>query len=69
MSENKIAASKPNRSIGCMVTSQANSGVLQSVKKSPACLRVARYSGKYRPACRITQIGVRSTFSPRKVRK
>jgi uroporphyrinogen decarboxylase len=33
-------------SIGCMVTSHANSGDLHSVKKSPAFARVARYAGK-----------------------
>lgn len=29
--------------------------------------RMARYSGRYRPACRIIQTGVRSTASPRQV--
>jgi len=27
------------------------------VQNDPACLRVAWYSGKYRPACRMSQMG------------
>ena len=46
ISEKSIAASKSKRASGCIVTSQANSGVLQSVKKSPARSREARYSGR-----------------------
>ena len=33
------------------------------VRKLPARLRTSRYSGRYRPACRITQTGGRSTLS------
>lgn len=63
MSENMIDASKSKRRNGCIVTSQASSGVWHMVKKS-FCFRTARYSGKYRPAWRITQTGMRSTVSP-----
>src|SRR5689334_9944765 len=61
MSENRIAASSGKRARGCSVTSQASSGVRTSVLKSFARLRVARYSGRYRPAWRIIQTGVTST--------
>src|ERR1700761_3668742 len=57
MSENRIAASKPKRRTGCSVTSAANSGVKHSLRKPPALARTSRYSGKYRPACRIIQTG------------
>ena len=46
MSENRMAASKPKRSIGCIVTSQASSGFLHRARKSPALARVARYSAR-----------------------
>ena len=37
--------------------------------KSPARARVARYSGRYRPACRMIQTGVRSTGSRSSARR
>ncbi len=44
-SENRIAASNPNRRIGCSVTSAASLGDLQSSRKLiPA--RTCRYSGR-----------------------
>ena len=46
MSENRIAASSPNRRNGCSVTSHASSGVLHSARKLPARARIARYSGR-----------------------
>ena len=46
MSENRIAASSGKRRSGCSVTSQASSGVVHSVLKSPAFSRTARYSGR-----------------------
>ena len=52
-----------------MVTSQASSGLVQSPIKLPACARVARYSGKYLPACRIIHSGVLSTGSRSRARK
>src|SRR6185312_7064509 len=57
MSEKMIAASKAKRRIGCSVTSAASSGVKQRSRKLPALARTSRYSGKYRPACRIIQSG------------
>ncbi len=68
MSENRIAASSANRSTGCSVTSVASSGVLASVRKSPARRRVSLYSCRYRPAWRISQIGVYSVGSRRSAR-
>src|SRR5580658_580379 len=68
MSENRIAASIPNRRIGCKVTSAANSGVRQRVTKSPALFRTARYSGRYRPAWRISHQGGRTSVSPARAR-
>src|SRR2546427_7197706 len=49
MSLNKIAASKPNRRIGCSVTSAASSGVCTNSRKECFSLSL-RYSGKARPA-------------------
>ena len=57
ISENRIAASKPKRRIGCKVTSAASSGEKQRSRNPPAFSRTARYSGRYRPACRIIQTG------------
>ena len=57
MSENRIAASNPKRRTGCNVTSAAHSGLKHRSRKPPAFSRTARYSGKYRPACRIIQTG------------
>ena len=47
---NRIAASKRYRRMGCSVSSAARSGVVQSVMKSAVLARIARYSGRYRPA-------------------
>ena len=44
MSEKMIAASKPNASIGCSVTSAASSGVRMR-SSMPWLFRSARYSG------------------------
>ena len=44
MSEKMIAASKPKASIGCSVTSAANSGVRMR-SSMPWLFRSARYSG------------------------
>ena len=38
MSENRIAASKPKRRIGCMVTSVASSGSIAEIQKAPGLL-------------------------------
>jgi hypothetical protein len=46
ISENRIAASKPNRRIGCSVTSAANFGVRHIVQNDPALARSSRYSGR-----------------------
>lgn len=68
ISLNIIDASKCSYLLsGCSVTSQANSGVRQTVKKS--CLtRTSWNSGKYLPACRITQTGTLSTLFPKAAR-
>ena len=50
MSEKRIAASSPNLSTGCSVTSQAPSGDCASAMKLPSRARVALYSGRYLPA-------------------
>src|ERR1039458_1884069 len=60
MSLNKIAASKPKRRTGWSVTSTARSGFWQSWTNVYFSLSL-RYSGNARPACRISQIGGRST--------
>ena len=57
MSENKIAASNPNRRIGCSVTSAASFGAKHISSMLPTVLRIAMYSGRYRPAWRIIQTG------------
>src|SRR6202158_3175583 len=67
MSEKMIAASTSSRATGCTVTSAARSGVLQS-SRNEIFSRIARYSGRYLPACRIIQTGVVSTGSPRAAR-
>ena len=46
MSENRIAASKPKRRMGCSVTSAASAGVLHSVEEALTFPRTARYSGR-----------------------
>ncbi|EKD99081.1 MAG: hypothetical protein ACD_23C00144G0003 [uncultured bacterium] len=58
MSLNKMAASIGKRSKGCSVTSVAKSVLMARPMKLPALARVARYSGKNRPAWRIIQMGV-----------
>ena len=45
MSEKRMAASKPNRSMGCRVTSVHNSGRLHSSRKLTR-LRTRWYSGR-----------------------
>ncbi len=61
-SENKIAASTSMRRTGCIVTVVASSGDRQ-MSSSERRLRISRYSGMYRPACRMNHTGVRSTGS------
>ena len=46
MSENRIAASKPKRRIGCSVTSAASFGVKHRSSMPPTVLRTAMYSGR-----------------------
>src|SRR6202012_3674640 len=62
ISENKIAASIPNRSTGSMVTSAAISGVLHISRKEYLFL-ISQYSFIKRPACLIIHTGGRSVFS------
>ena len=50
ISENIIAASKPNRVIGCIVTVEACSGFKHNEIKSFCDARMARYSFKYLPS-------------------
>ena len=57
ISEKTIAASNPNRRMGCSVTSVARSGSRQRSRNERTSVRIARYSGRYRPAWRISQIG------------
>src|SRR3990170_7150619 len=64
MSEKRIAASTPSRSIGWIVTSAASSGVLHIVR-NVFFSRIFWYSGRYLPACRMIQTGVTSTGSRR----
>ena len=68
MSENTIIASTPSRRNGCSEISIASSGVLHT-SKNARFARISRYSGKYRPACRIIHTGRRGTASPRHARK
>src|SRR6266851_5431804 len=62
ISENRIAASKPNRRTGCSVTSASSTGLKHKSRNDPAFARTSRYSGRYRPACRMSQIGVCATL-------
>jgi hypothetical protein len=64
MSLNRIAPSMRKRRIGCSVTSAASTGAVQRAMKSPAVARTVRYSGRYRPAWRINQMGGGHTASP-----
>ena len=50
-----------------MVTAEACSGFKHNEMKSCCNARMARYSFKYLPACRIIQTGVCSDFLPLKV--
>src|SRR6058998_372171 len=68
MSENRIAASRGNRSRGCSVTSAASEGVLHKARKLPARRRVSLYSGRYRPAWRISHTGVYAVGSLKSAR-
>src|SRR5256886_12014784 len=68
ISEKTITPSTPSRRKGCKETSVANSGVLQT-SRNPCFARISRYSGRYRPACRIIQTGRRGTVSPRQARR
>src|SRR5512143_2697657 len=68
MSENRMAASTPRRRTGWSVISQASSGVRHEARKSCRS-RSSRYSGRYRPAWRMIQVGVRSTASPAQARR
>ena len=69
MSLKRMAASTPSKSTGWIVTSQASSGVSTSSLNPESRLRTARYSGRMRPAWRITQTGGRSVISPFKARR
>ena len=64
ISEKMIDASRSNLLSGCMVTSQACSGFRQ-ISKNSCFFLYSRNSLRYRPACLMIQIGVRSTSSPR----
>src|SRR3954452_24253381 len=68
MSLNTIAASTGIRRRGCNVISTASSGrrIDSRMSRSP---RSSRYSGRYRPACRMNHTGVRSTGSRRSARR
>src|SRR5256885_3169723 len=68
MSLKRMAASTPSRVTGWMVTSAARSGVLHSSRK-PTFDRMARYSGRYLPACRMNQTGVQSGCSRLQARR
>src|SRR5256885_7082807 len=64
MSANITAASTWKRRTGCSVTSAQRSGSA-TISTRRWVSRNLRYSGRERPACRIIQIGVRSTGRPR----
>src|SRR3970040_2197438 len=66
MSANTIAASSGNRRIGINVTSAASSAFVASALKL-CTLRNSRYSGRYRPACRMIHNGRRGVRSRRSV--
>ena len=59
-----MAASRSNRSSGWRVTSAASSGVLHKSKKG-VVWRIPRYSAIYRPAWRMSQMGVYGVGSRR----
>ena len=66
-SENTIAASTPSRSTAVHMISLHSCGLRHSSRKL-ICSRIARYSGMYRPACRMSQMGVKSVGSRRQAR-
>src|SRR5262245_35162574 len=59
MSAKRIAASTPSLSTGSTVTSAATSGVRHS-SRNPIRSRIARYSGRKRPAWRMSHTGVKA---------
>ncbi len=69
MSAKTMAASSGKRRIGCMVASAAISGFRQKRMKSLARDLSSRYSGRYRPAWRISQIGGLGSTSPARALK
>ena len=60
--------STPSARTGWSVTSAASSGCWQ-ISSSEYSLRIARYSGMYRPAWRMNQTGVTSTGRRRQARR
>src|SRR5471030_1447014 len=64
MSLKRMAASTPRMSTGCSETCAASSGDLHR-SRNFTFSRTARYSGRYRPACRMIQTGVRLTGFPK----
>jgi hypothetical protein len=60
--DGEIAASNPNRRIGCNVTSAASFGSRQRSRKLPIFWRSARYSGRYLPACRIILVDASASY-------
>ena len=67
MSENMITPSTPNARHGCSESSVAISGVSERSRNS-ILVEYSRKADMYRPACRISHTGVRSTVSPRAAR-
>eukprot|EP00967_Tisochrysis_lutea_P144798 scaffold270947_cov30-Tisochrysis_lutea.AAC.4 len=67
MSLNMITPSTPNACHGCRLSSMAISGVSERIRKGYLS-DIARNAFMYRPACRMSQTGVRSTGSPRAAR-
>ena len=68
MSAKRIAASTPRRRTGWSVTSVQSAGS-RVISTSVARSRIARYSGRDRPAWRMNQTGVTSTGSRRQARR
>ena len=64
ISAKRIAASTPSTSAAVTVTSVASSGDLQS-SRNETLDRTAWYSDMYRPACRMSQMGVTGVGSRR----
>ena len=63
MSENMMTPSVPNARHGCRESAVAISGVSERSRNS-ILVEYSRKADIYRPACRISQTGVRSTVSP-----